>query len=122
MSVSVLVVDDDPAFRGLVGRLLTEWGYQVVGESSTVAEAATLAGRLQPQIALVDIALPDGNGFDLAVRLSAMPTPVRVVLVSADSDPAYAAAAQRAGGRGFLAKDELTSASLREMLQGHWGP
>lgn len=117
MPGTVLVVDDDTAFRGLATQLLRDWGYDVIGEAGSVAEAVSLAARQRPQLALVDIALPDGTGFDLARLWSAAGT-IRVVLVSADSDPAYVPAAHRAGARGFLAKDALTSAMLREILEG----
>ena len=118
MPGTVLVVDDDPAFRGLATRLLRDWGYDVVGGAGSVAEASTLAAQLRPQWALVDLALPDGNGFDLALRLAALPGAARVVLVSADADPAYARAALRAGAQGFLPKAELTRAGLAELLEG----
>jgi DNA-binding NarL/FixJ family response regulator len=118
MSRTVLVVDDDPAFRDLVTRLLRTWGYQVVGAAGSVAEALASAADLRPEAALVDIALPDGTGFDLAVSLAVLPGPVRVVLISSDSDPAFGPAARRAGARGFLPKDELTDAALRALIDG----
>lgn len=113
---TVLVVDDDPAFRDLAARLLRDWGHRVVGEAGTVAEALVRAAESWPEAALVDVALPDGNGFDLAVRLVSLPRPVRVVLVSADGDPAFAAAAHRAGAAGFFPKDQLTDAALRRLI------
>jgi DNA-binding NarL/FixJ family response regulator len=116
MSPTVLVVDDDPAFRDLATRLLTEWGYQVVGVAGTVADALAQAGRLRPEAALVDIALPDGNGFDLATGLLELAWPIRVVLISSDPDRAFTMAAHRIGARGFLAKDQLAGAALRDLM------
>ena len=118
MPRTVLVVDDDPAFRDLATRLLRDRGHVVVGGAGSVAEALTRADQLHPDAVLVDIALPDGNGFDLATRLLALSWPIRVVIISADSDPAFTPAAHRAGARGFLAKEELTSAALLELMEG----
>ncbi len=67
MSRSVLVVDDDVTFREIVARMLTLAGYRVIGEAGTVAEALARAGELRPDAALVDIGLPDGDGFALAL-------------------------------------------------------
>lgn len=118
MAGRVFVVDDDPGFRDLATRLLTEWGYDVIGDAGTVAEGLAQAERLRPDVVLVDVALPDGNGFDLARRLRASPSPAAVVLVSADPARSNEGAARRAGGRGFLPKDELTAAALGALLDG----
>jgi DNA-binding NarL/FixJ family response regulator len=117
MSPTVLIVDDDPAFRDLATRLLTGWGYQVVGVAGSVADALTQAGRLRPEAALVDVALPDGNGFDLATGLLGLPWPIRVVLTSSDPDRAFTVAAHRIGARGFLAKDQLAGAAMHKLMK-----
>ena len=70
MPRSVLVVDDDAAFRALAARTLRSWGYVVVGEAATFAEALERPTALRPDAVLVDIGLPDGDGFALAQRLS----------------------------------------------------
>ena len=62
----MLVVDDDACFRGLAGRTLSSWGHAVVGEAGSVEEAFAAAPKLRPDTALVDIGLPDGDGFMLA--------------------------------------------------------
>jgi DNA-binding NarL/FixJ family response regulator len=107
MPRSVLIVDDDDAFRGLARRILTGWGHVVVGEAGTAAEAVTRAGQLRPDTVLVDIGLPDESGFALTEQLCGMSWPMRVVLISSDADPANALAAGRAGASGFLPKDDL---------------
>jgi CheY-like chemotaxis protein len=114
---SVLVVDDDAAFRDLARRVLTGWGHVVVGEAGTVAEALECATQVRPQAALVDVGLPDGDGFALAEQLAALPWAVRVVLISADADSAAVRAARRAGACGFLGKDQLSSQALRHLLE-----
>jgi CheY-like chemotaxis protein len=114
---SVLVVDDDSAFRDLAARVLTTWGHVVVGEAGNVAEALERAAELRPQAALVDVGLPDGDGFALTQRLVALPWAVRVVLVSSDADRASLRTAKRAGARGFVAKDDLSGQELRNLLE-----
>jgi DNA-binding NarL/FixJ family response regulator len=114
---SILVVDDDAAVRGLVVRILRSWGHSVVGEAGSVAEALARAEELRPDIALVDVGLPDGDGFALTRRLRAGAGAMRVVLFSSDADRANAAAADRAGAAGFLPKDELSSPALRRLIE-----
>jgi CheY-like chemotaxis protein len=114
---SVLVVDDDSAFRDLAARVLTGWGHVVVGEASNVAEALERAAAVRPQAALIDVGLPDGDGFALAERLLALPWAVRVVLISADVDSAGVRAAHQVGARGFVAKEQLSSQALRQLLE-----
>jgi DNA-binding NarL/FixJ family response regulator len=118
MPRSVLVVDDDAGFRDLAIRILTSWGHAVIGEAGSVAEALAQATRLRPDVVLVDIGLPDGDGFSLTEQLVAMPWAVRVVLISSQADRATVAAARRAGADSFLPKDELSSALLRQLIEG----
>ncbi len=113
----MLVVDDDSAFRDLAARVLTGWGHVVVGEASNVAEALERAAAVRPQAALIDVGLPDGDGFALAERLLALPWAVRVVLISADVDSAGVRAAHQVGARGFVAKEQLSSQALRQLLE-----
>ena len=113
---SILVVDDDAAVRGLIVRILRSGGLVVVGEAGSVAEALACAEALRPDVALVDIGLPDGDGFALTRQLRALPRDMRVVLFSSDADRTNADAAQRAGAVGFLPKDELSSAALERLV------
>jgi DNA-binding NarL/FixJ family response regulator len=113
----VLVVDDDASFRGLAARVLIGWGHTVIGEAGGVREALVRAAELRPDTALVDIGLPDGDGFSLAEQLRALPWPVRVVLISSDGDRANALAAERAGASGFVPKDELAGSALRRLIE-----
>lgn len=75
------------------------------------------AWQLRPDVVLVDIGLPDGDGFALTEKLTAMPWPMRVVLISSDSDSANVSAAQRAGASGFVPKDELFGVELRDFIE-----
>lgn len=113
---SILVVDDDAAVRGLIVRILKSRGYVVVGEAGSVADALTCADALRPDVALVDIGLPDGDGFSLTRQLRAKAWGMRVVLFSSDADRANAAAAERAGAAGFFPKDELSSPAVQRLI------
>jgi CheY-like chemotaxis protein len=119
MPCSVLVVDDDRAFRGLATRMLEAMGLQVVGEAGTVAAATVAAAELRPDAVLVDVCLPDGDGLVLAQTLAALPWRPRIVLTSSDADAADELTARRVGAVGFVAKAELPDGSLRRMLVGH---
>jgi DNA-binding NarL/FixJ family response regulator len=116
MATSVLLVDDDPAFRGLARRLLTAAGLGVIGEAGTVAAAAAAANQLRPDAALVDVGLPDGNGIALAEALAALPWRIRVVLTSTDVNAASQQDVRRSGAERFVPKAELPDAPLLSLL------
>ena len=118
MAGSVLIVDDDPVFRGLARRMLAASGLEVVAEASTVAEAMAVAERLRPDGALVDVGLPDGDGVALARQLSALPWRPRVVLTSTDADAASPEDVHASGAGAFVAKDALPNAPLASLLAG----
>ena len=118
MLKSVLIVDDDPAFRGLVHRIIVALGLEVAAEADTVAGALAAAAELHPEAALVDVGLPDGDGTSLAAELTALPWRPRVVLTSSDPDAVNPDRAEQVGAIGFLPKSELTNGSLRQMLTG----
>ncbi len=115
---SILVVDDDAAVRGLVVRILRSWGHTMIAEAGSAAEALSSAETLHPDTVLVDIGLPDGDGFALTRELRGRSWAPRVVIFSSDADRANAAAARRAGAIAFLPKDELSTPALQRLLAG----
>jgi DNA-binding NarL/FixJ family response regulator len=117
MGGSVLIVDDDPVFRGLARRMLVAAGLVVVAEAPTVAAALAVAGELRPDAALVDVGLPDGDGVALARELSALPWHPRVVLTSTDADAATPDDVRSAGAGAFIPKDALPNAPLASLLE-----
>ena len=117
MQGSILVVDDDASVRGLVVRILRSWGHAAIGEAGSIAEALAYAEARRPDIVLVDIGLPDGDGFSLTRQLRVKPWAMRVVIFSSDADPANRAAAARAGAIGFFPKDELLSPALQQLIE-----
>jgi CheY-like chemotaxis protein len=116
MRRSVLLVDDDPAFRRLACRIIRDMGLAVASEAGTIAAALAAADELHPDAALVDIGLPDGDGTTLAKQLVALPWHPRVVLTSTDPEAIAADAARSVGAVGFLPKADLADGSLRRML------
>lgn len=119
MTPSVLIVDDDPAFRALARRMVSGAGLEVVGEADGAAAAAESADTLRPDAILVDVGLPDGSGIDLARDLAARPWAPRVVLVSSDPDAGPRPAADGAEhALPFVPKAELPNAPLDRLLKG----
>lgn len=114
---AVLVVDDHPAFRSSVRALLEADGFAVVGEAASGAEALEKAARLEPDVVLLDIRLPDIDGFTVARRLSGLLKTPAVILVSSRSARTYGTRLSSSPARGFLTKEELTGASLRVLLR-----
>lgn len=117
MAGSVLIVDDDPIFRGLARRMIVAAGLEVVAEAATVAAALAVAGRMRPDAALVDVGLPDGDGVALARELSALPWRPRVVLTSTDADAATPDDVRSSGAGAFVPKDALPNAPLASLLE-----
>ena len=113
---SVLLIDDDPAFRRLARRTLRGTGLTVIGEADTVASGSSAARSLKPEIMLVDVGLPDGDGITLATELSALPWRPRIVLTSVDADAASEEDVRRSGARGFVPKQDLPGLGLRLLL------
>jgi two-component system response regulator DesR len=103
----VLLVDDAPFYRRIACELLARRGYAVAGEAETIAAALSLAGAVQPDAALVDVRLPDGDGFDLAARLTRLYPWMAVLLTSSEFDDDFHARADASGARGFVPKLHL---------------
>jgi DNA-binding NarL/FixJ family response regulator len=116
MKGSVLVVDDDPAFRRLAHSILAACGLAVAGEADTAASAISVAGALRPDSVLVDVGLPDRDGVALARDLVALPWRPRVVLTSTNSDAATATEALGCGAEAFVPKCDLPGAALDDLL------
>ena len=112
MAVSVLVVDDDPTFRRLARQLLAVNGLVVVAEAGSVAEGMSTAIEAKPDAALVDVELPDGDGFELAGRLSTLSWRPRIVVTSVQSNSSFGAEALRRGAEAFVLKADLPRAPL----------
>jgi len=115
--IDVLVVDDD-FMSASVHRAYTERvaGFSVVGEAHTGAEALLLVDRLQPQLVLLDIYLPDISGLDVIRRLRARQAPVDVIAVTAAKDVDTLRAAMQGGVVQYLVKPFLFD-TFRDRLE-----
>jgi DNA-binding NarL/FixJ family response regulator len=112
-----LIVDDHPSFRASARVLLEAEGFDVVGEAADGAGALAEAGRLQPEVVLLDVQLPDIDGFDVAARLTGVAdgAPV-VILVSSRDGSDFGPLVTRSGARGFVPKAELSGDRVQELL------
>ena len=114
---TVLIVDDHDSFRDSARALLEAEGFAVVGDAADGAAAVAAAARLRPDVVLLDVQLPDMNGFVVAERLAAGPDPPRVVLISSRDAAAYGPRVDAAPVCGFLAKRELSGAALAALVR-----
>jgi DNA-binding NarL/FixJ family response regulator len=113
---TVLIVDDHDGFRESARALLEAEGFAVVGDAADGAAALAAALRLRPDVVLLDVQLPDVDGFAVAERLAALSEPPRVVLISSRDATAYGPRLDAAPACGFLAKRELSGASLAALV------
>ena len=115
---TVLVVDDHAPFRDAARALLTLDGFDIVGEAADGRAALAAAAALQPDVVVLDVGLPDMSGLEVAAELAEAGAKAAVVLVSSRALADGGRCASRTGVRGFIPKDELTGATLREVLAG----
>ena len=113
---TVLIVDDHPSFRATARALLEAEGFSVVGEAADGAEALAKTEELHPDLVLLDIQLPDLDGFEITRRLQANGASPAIVLVSSRDAADYGDLITTCGARGFVPKGELTGAALRALL------
>jgi DNA-binding NarL/FixJ family response regulator len=116
MRRTVLIVDDHADFRRSASALLDAEGFDVVGAAADADAALDAIERLRPEVVLLDIQLPGLDGFAVAERLAAADDPPRVVLISSRDAAAYGPRLEQAQALGFLAKRELSGASLAALV------
>jgi two-component system nitrate/nitrite response regulator NarL len=108
----LLIVDDHAGFRRLARRVLEKGGFDVVGEVADGLGVLAAVSTLRPDLVLLDVALPDLDGFAVAEQLAALPEPPAVVLVSSRPESDFGTRIARAPVRGFLAKEGLSGPTL----------
>lgn len=116
VALRALIVDDHAGFRATARDLLEDAGYVVVGEAEDGEGAVAAANELRPDLVLLDIQLPDIDGFEVAERLrSTVGDPV-VVLTSSRDVADYGDLVERSPARGFVPKAELSAARLAALV------
>jgi DNA-binding NarL/FixJ family response regulator len=112
----ILVVDDHAGFRSCARELLTAEGFDVVGEGEDGAAGLALAAELEPDLVLLDIQLPDIDGFEVASRLLAQNRDLKIVLISSRDRNAYGSLIETSGAVGFISKGELSGGTIARLL------
>lgn len=114
--MTVLIVDDHAPFREYLRLVLEDDGFDVVADVSDCDEAMAAVAATSPDLVLLDVHLGDGpDGFEIARRLAELPTPPAVIVTSSRSLSAYSDRITAAPVLGFLPKDELSPAAIREL-------
>jgi DNA-binding NarL/FixJ family response regulator len=114
--MSVLIVDDHPSFRATARALLEEEGYQVVGEAENGVRALRAAHELRPDLVLLDVQLPDFDGFEVASRLTRNGSGPIVILTSSRDFSDFGELVAQSGATGFVPKAELSGAALAALV------
>lgn len=108
----VLIVDDHDGFRAVARALLERDGFMVVAEAADGAGALVEAARVSPDLVLLDVHLPDVDGFEVSRWLSMLPSPPAVVLTSSRPIADLRNRVSESPAAGFVAKDRLSGAAL----------
>lgn len=117
MRTRVLIVDDHSDFRDSARAMLQASGFEVVGEAADGAEALAAAARLRPTVVLLDIQLPDLDGFAVAEQLARSPDPPTVILISSRDQSAYGDRVATSGAHAFISKLRLSGRTLADAVR-----
>ena len=113
---TILIVDDHPRFRAQVRALLESDGFSVIGEAGDGAAGLRAASDLRPDLVLLDIGLPDIEGFEVAHELARAAAPPHVVLTSSREATAFGGRIEATPALGFIAKEDLSGESIRALM------
>lgn len=116
MPKRVLIVDDHKPFRAVARELLESAGYVVAGEAADAAEALAAVAAESPDAVLLDVQLPDSDGFAVAKALAAADGPAVVLISSREADD-YGRRVESSGARGFIPKSKLSATTLAALLE-----
>lgn len=121
MSGQVLIVDDHPLIRQGMRSLLEKHGFTVVGEAADGREATQLAQELEPDVAVLDLAMPLLNGLDAAREITRTSRRTKTILVTIHTADQYVLEALQAGVRGYVLKSQATAElvqAIQEVIRG----
>jgi DNA-binding NarL/FixJ family response regulator len=118
MATTVLIVDDHAPFRASARMLLEAEGFEVVGEATDGGSAVEQAAALSPDLVLLDVHLPDIDGFEVVTRVIDADPAAAVILISSRESADLEPRLQASGARGFVSKADLSGDGLRALLDG----
>jgi DNA-binding NarL/FixJ family response regulator len=116
MARTVLIVDDEDRFRRLARLVLEAEGYEVVGDVPDGDSALRAARELAPDVVLLDVRLPDWNGFELAQLLAEETPDAAIVMTSTLGRDDVEEMVEESGAHGFVPKSELSASALSELI------
>lgn len=117
MATTVLIVDDHSGFRLTARALLEAEGFEVVGEAESGVTGLRAARQLQPDVVLLDVQLPDFDGFEVASRLTrGNGNGPAVVLTSSRDASDFGPLVAQSGAKGFVPKAELSGGALATLI------
>jgi DNA-binding NarL/FixJ family response regulator len=116
MATTLLIVDDHPSFRANARELLEAEGFDVIGEAEDGASALLAIRNLEPDVVLLDVQLPDMNGFEVAAMLHVDGPSPAIVLVSSRDGSDFGSLVLESGARGFIPKGELSGERLTHLI------
>jgi DNA-binding NarL/FixJ family response regulator len=113
----VLIVDDHPSFRATAKVLLEADGFVVVGEAADGQSAIAEICRLRPEVVLLDVGLPDLDGFEVCSKLNGYRGDLPAVILCSSRDATdFGSIVNHCGARGFVPKAELSGERLEALL------
>jgi len=117
MERTVLIVDDHDGFRASARRVLEADGYRVIAEAADGSSGVAAAAVSRPDLALVDVQLPDFDGFEVTRRLRESGEAPDIVLISSRDRADFGSLVEASGARGFVSKADLSAAALEALLR-----
>ena len=115
---TILIIDDDTRFRMQASDLLEADGFVVIGQAVDGESGLTAARSLRPDFVLLDIGLPDVDGFEVARALAIDGPPPLVVLTSSRDARAYGRRLIDEPSLGFLPKEQVSGVAIRALVDG----
>jgi len=109
----ILLLEDHPIVRAGCRRLLEMTGESEIREAATAADGLRINRAYRPDLIILDLKLPDGNGLDLIASFSSIEPIPKIIVFSMYEEPTFAARALEAGARGYITKSDVPDALLR---------